>query len=42
MLVWTGAHLLWRESALLRRRHFEDELDDEDYFDEELPEKVNA
>ncbi|SEE76902.1 protein of unknown function [Arthrobacter alpinus] len=42
MLVWTGAHLLWRESALLRKRHFEDELDDEDYFDEELPEKVNA
>lgn len=25
MLIWCGAHLLWRESALLRRRHLEDE-----------------
>lgn len=25
MLVWVGAHLLWRESSILRRRHLEDE-----------------
>jgi hypothetical protein len=22
LLMWTGAHLLWRESAILRRRHY--------------------
>jgi hypothetical protein len=25
MLVWTGGHLLWRESSLLRTRHVDDE-----------------
>ena len=24
LLVWTGAHLLWRESSVLRRRHLAD------------------
>ena len=27
MLVWCGAHLLWRESSLLRSRHLEDEAE---------------
>lgn len=29
MLIWTGAHLLWRESAILRRREFDDEVEEE-------------
>lgn len=29
MLIWTGAHLLWRESAILRRREFDEELEEE-------------
>lgn len=29
MLIWTGAHLLWRESAILRRREFDEELEKE-------------
>lgn len=34
MLVWTGAHLLWRESSTLRRRHLDD--DDRSTSREEL------
>lgn len=29
MLIWTGAHLLWRESAILRRREIDEELEEE-------------
>lgn len=42
MLVWTGAHLLWRESAILRSREFGHALDDDGSMDDELPEKVDA